>query len=362
MITVSLCMIVKNEEAVLERCISSTSGIADEVIVVDTGSSDQTVEIAKKLGCKVYRFNWCDDFSKARNYSFSKATKSHIMWLDADDVISDNDRKGIIELKNTLSPTTDTVMMLYNVAFDEFGTPTFSYYRERIVKNSPQIRWSGKVHETLEIGENIIYSDFSISHKKQSESYSTRNLSIYRAMQNNGETFSPRDKFYFARELYYHNFYEDAEMLLTDFIDSGDGWVENRIDAYRILADIMQNTNRPNDALKLLLASLSEGNIKAEVLCEIGQMFLEKSDFNSAVFWYKSASDLTPNIKSGGFIESDYYDFIPYIQLAVCYDKLADYKTAAYYNELAGKIKPSSTVYLHNKEYFEKVRGIDQNL
>ena len=78
MITISLCMIVKNEEKVLARCLDSIADLMDEIIIVDTGSSDNTKEIAKKYTDKIYDFAWIDDFSAARNYSFSKATKEYI--------------------------------------------------------------------------------------------------------------------------------------------------------------------------------------------------------------------------------------------------------------------------------------------
>ena len=88
MATLSLCMIVKNEEAVLSRCLESIKDAVDEIIIVDTGSSDATKEIAKKYTDLVYDFKWINNFSAARNFSFSKASKDYIIWLDADDVIT----------------------------------------------------------------------------------------------------------------------------------------------------------------------------------------------------------------------------------------------------------------------------------
>ena len=79
MITISLCMIVKNEEAVLERCLKSVGDIADEIVIVDTGSTDGTKEIAEQYADLVCDFAWRDDFAAARNYSFSKATKEYIL-------------------------------------------------------------------------------------------------------------------------------------------------------------------------------------------------------------------------------------------------------------------------------------------
>ncbi|MEG0091522.1 MAG: glycosyltransferase, partial [Oscillospiraceae bacterium] len=86
MVKISVCMIVRNEQAVLARCLDCVKHFADELIIVDTGSSDKTKEIAGQYTDYVYDFLWVDDFSAARNYSYSFATGDYIMWVDADDV------------------------------------------------------------------------------------------------------------------------------------------------------------------------------------------------------------------------------------------------------------------------------------
>ena len=78
MITISLCMIVKNEEEVLDRCLSSIADLMDEIIIVDTGSTDRTKEIARRYTSKIYDFTWTGNFADARNYSFSKASAQYI--------------------------------------------------------------------------------------------------------------------------------------------------------------------------------------------------------------------------------------------------------------------------------------------
>lgn len=78
----SVCIIAKDEENNIRNCLNSIKNVADEIIVVDTGSSDNTKEIAKNNGAKVYDFEWIDDFSAARNFSFDKATQSLILfWI-----------------------------------------------------------------------------------------------------------------------------------------------------------------------------------------------------------------------------------------------------------------------------------------
>lgn len=97
MVTISLCMIVRNEEKSLHRCLSTIASLVDEIVIVDTGSTDKTKEIALSFGAVIYDFEWIDNFSAARNFAFSKATQEYILWLDADDYIKEEDQ---ILLKN----------------------------------------------------------------------------------------------------------------------------------------------------------------------------------------------------------------------------------------------------------------------
>jgi glycosyltransferase involved in cell wall biosynthesis len=92
MSAISLSMIVKNEEKSLERCLRSVEGIPDEIIIIDTGSEDNTKAIARNFTSQVFDFEWVDDFSAARNYSFERAAMDYILWLDADDVLLPEER------------------------------------------------------------------------------------------------------------------------------------------------------------------------------------------------------------------------------------------------------------------------------
>ena len=113
MISISVCMIVKDEEEVLARCLNSLAGIADEIIIVDTGSGDATKQIAAAYTERIYDFAWVDDFSAARNYSFSKATMEYIYVADADEVIEEGERQKFLKLKRELDRRVEIVQMLY---------------------------------------------------------------------------------------------------------------------------------------------------------------------------------------------------------------------------------------------------------
>ena len=104
MAKVSLTMIVRNEEQNLPRCLESVRGLFDEIVVVDTGSTDRTKEIAAGFGARVFDFAWIDDFAAARNVALDHATGDYAFWLDADDVIEPPERDKLKSLLDTVAP------------------------------------------------------------------------------------------------------------------------------------------------------------------------------------------------------------------------------------------------------------------
>lgn len=358
MATVSLCMIVKNEEAVLARCLESIKDAVDEIIIVDTGSTDHTKEIAEKYTDLVYDFPWINDFSAARNFSFSKASKDYIMWLDADDVVTAENQKKIIELKDNLTDT-DVVMLRYNTSFDENGNVTFSYYRERIIRRTSAPVWKGRVHEAIVCTGKTLYSDISVNHNSVKTEYSTRNLDIYEQQIADGEAMEPRDVFYYGRELYYHKKYSKAIKTLSEFLDSGNGWIENNIEACKILSFCYSETAQTDNALKALFRSFIYASPRAEICCQIGNQFMQTEQYENAIFWFKLALTIPKQEEKGAFIDLDAYGYLPCIQLCVCYDKIKQYAKAEEYNLKAGKYRPQSKAYLHNLKYFESLNRID---
>src|SRR5690625_6208118 len=121
MVTISLCMIVKNEEEVLRRCLDTVKDVMDEINIVDTGSTDKTIEIAKKYTDRVFTFEWTGKFKDARNESFKYATQDYILYLDADDVLLKEDRKKLQGYKKKQDPRSDYISVYYNAGMDEYG-------------------------------------------------------------------------------------------------------------------------------------------------------------------------------------------------------------------------------------------------
>lgn len=354
--TISLCMIVKNEEMHIARCLDSVQGLVEEIIVVDTGSVDRTVEIVSKYTSKVYSYLWKDDFSDARNYSFSKASMDYCMWMDADDILEEVEKDKFLRLKQNLSSDTDIVMMKYNTSFDEAGKPSFSYFRERWIRNKSYYRWLGVVHEVIPLSGKIVYSDIAISHKKINVRDPDRNLNIYRKVLAEGKLLDPRQQYYYGRELYYHDQYNEAVSVLEQFLRLEEGWIENKIEACSICAKCYYSLGQEQSALNTLLRSMSFDLPRAELCCEIGKYFLDRGHYHIAAYWYETALSRPKNEYSGGFILPDCYDYIPLLQLCVCFDKMGDRKKAKEYNERAGICKPYSEAYLYNKQYFNRLQ------
>lgn len=343
--TISLCMIVKDEEKVLEKCLKSIKNIVDEIIIIDTGSSDNTKNIALKYTNLVFDYKWNYDFASARNFSLEKATKDYILWLDADDYLKPSQAKKILKLKQDDSDY-DLYFFLYD--FDNNYQP---FYRERLFKRAKNYRFSGKIHEAIAPNGKIKYEDIVISQQRITKGLTKRNLEIFLNMTD--EEFTSRDYYYFAKELYRHEQIPKAIFYFNKFLTCQNCYFENVIDTCFLLGNIYQKQQQYSLALKMYFMSFYYDLPRANILCEIANVYYQNNDYLKAIYYYKMAlkSKKTPN---NGFIYKDYFKYIPAISLSLCYDKIKDYQKGYYYNELAYKFKKNLDVYLYNKKYFLK--------
>lgn len=159
--TVSLCMIVKNEEKQLEKCLKSVEKIVDEKIIVDTGSTDDTVEIAKSFEAKVFNYKWDDNFSNARNYSIQQASKDWILLMDGDDEFNKEDYEKFIQLVNT-SVKDGHYFKTLSFVGNEPGNDMVSNLNLRLLRNIKKYKFIGAIHEQITcVDEKMDYSNFS---------------------------------------------------------------------------------------------------------------------------------------------------------------------------------------------------------
>ncbi|WP_060204957.1 tetratricopeptide repeat-containing glycosyltransferase family 2 protein [Sporosarcina koreensis] len=347
---ISLCMIVRDEEKVLERCLRSVSEFMDEIIIVDTGSVDGTREIAEKYADKVLDFAWVDDFAAARNYSFANATKDYIMWLDADDVLQELDRHGFRELKEQLDGKVNRVSMPYHLGVDSNGNVTHSLRRNRIVRREAGFRWVGKVHEYLEVFGDVIESDVAITHQKE-KAHTPRNLEIYLRMHENQEPFSLRDTLYFANELMDNDRKEEAIIYFEKFLSLEGGWLEDNITACLHLSHCYKNSD-DRKSLRYLFKTFEYDKPRAEACSEIGRYFIGHGEMGLAVFWLEMIFTLD-RPHSMGIANEAVWTWMPHIDLCYCYDQLGQFEKAYEYHMKALSLVPDHPSVLFNEKYFE---------
>lgn len=341
MATISLCMIVKNEEDVLARCLDSAKNAVDEMVIVDTGSTDSTKEIARQFTDRVYDFEWIDDFSAARNFSFSMAKMDYCLWLDADDVLEQPEQLAALKKKLAC----DVVMMPYRVG-------ALTYYRERLLRRSAGFRWEGAVHEAISPAGTVFYSDITVCHRKEKAGDAGRNLRIYEKQLAQGKHLSPRDRFYYARELTYHGRDDQAIRELEALLQEGSGWLENRLEACRLLSACYGRVGEPQKAMAALLHGFTLDAPRAELCCDLGDQLLQGRQYANAAFWYEAALSRPRRDELGGFVLPDRYGIYPALQLCLCYHHLGDAAKAKAWNDYAGQLQPDHPAVLWNRRYF----------
>ncbi|MDG5473243.1 glycosyltransferase [Jeotgalibacillus sp. ET6] len=149
--SVTLCMIVKDEASRIEKCLKSASGLAEEIVIVDTGSTDETIPICKSFGAQIHSFEWTQDFAAARNYGLSHCTGDWILWLDGDEELDSFDKEQLLQ---HLQTTQASVLSLpvYNYAGLSHSIDIDNvhiYYQPRLFKNHAGIVFKNRIHETL---------------------------------------------------------------------------------------------------------------------------------------------------------------------------------------------------------------------
>jgi glycosyltransferase involved in cell wall biosynthesis len=165
---VSLTMIVRNEEQNLPRCLESVRGLFDEIVVVDTGSTDRTKEIAAGFGARLVDFAWIDDFAAARNVALGHATGSYAFWLDADDVIEPPERQKLEALLRTLRPHGNDAYVVRCVC-DTSDGGQLVVDQPRLFPRREGIRWERRIHEVINAaldraGIKTIWTDIAVRH------------------------------------------------------------------------------------------------------------------------------------------------------------------------------------------------------
>ncbi len=240
----SACLIVKNEKDHINDVLSSLAGI-DEIVVVDTGSVDSTVELARAFTDKVFTdYVWADDFAAARNHALGKCTGDWVLSIDADEVLEEGGVEKIRKIIEEARP--DQLHFSVDMTSKTNGQ---KHNLPRILRNDGSVTWTGAAHETLtpvqrNLTDVVITYGYSTAHSLDPD----RMLRIL-AKQVNSPAGTPRDMYYYAREFWYRGDFVNAARLFNEYITMAT-WPPEKADALLYLARCYFILQRGDDARK----------------------------------------------------------------------------------------------------------------
>lgn len=297
--TLTLSMIVRNEEAMLPGCLESVRGVADEIIVVDTGSTDRTAEIARTGGARVFEFPWRDDFSAARNESLRHATGEWILVLDADERLAEESREELSRL--VIEPDLVGVnVWLRSRLPDGQGVREMATPYCRLFRNLPDLRFSGLVHEQVlpairRRGGRVAASSITIHHlgyERPSPDKLVRNLTLLHRQRE----LTPKDPFvYMNLGFMAHTLGRGDEAIdyLKTALALGEGRLEPELLAHAetVLADSCLLLQDWSGAMLHARRALARAPAMVQPWFIIGRAYAAQDDYERALELFEGLAD-----------------------------------------------------------------------
>ncbi len=265
----SAVLIVKNEKDHIRDVLSSLAGV-DEIVVCDTGSVDNTVELARGFTDKVFTdYQWADDFAAARNHALSKCTGDWCVSIDGDEVLEEGGIEKIRKVIENAKPD----QLHFSVEMTAKGNGQ-KHHLPRILRNDGSVSWNGAAHETLSpVQRNrtdvIITYGYSTAHALDPD----RMLRIL-AKQVNGPAGTPRDLYYYAREYWYRKDYVNAERLFNEYITISP-WIPEKADACLYQARCLFYLQKGNEAREVCMEAIILNPMFREALLFMADLYFE---------------------------------------------------------------------------------------
>jgi glycosyltransferase involved in cell wall biosynthesis len=369
--TISLVMIAKNEEKNIGNCLDSVRDIVDEIIIVDTGSTDKTKEICSKYTDKIYDFEWIYDFSAARNHALSFATGDYVMFLDCDDIIKEDSRVKLKELKENMDGSIGLYWFYYDYRHDSEGKATYSFLSERLFKNHRGVKWECIVHEVLKLGplsNDSVKTDIRISHTSNHDNTDTY-VNFFKLNQERGHIFNPREKYFYCMELFKHGQNDECFVFLDELTREHEGLNGYEMySVYGMLAHIYKYRGDHLAAIQNFLIATSHHQPMLAIYYEIADSYRNLGMVTHAKFYYDSIiCDLF--FKESFTNESVYSNFEADLKeykvksllslIMLAYHNMNNVVLSNWYNDKLLQVDPTNESGLYNKVFFDKVRGID---
>ncbi|MFN3200189.1 MAG: glycosyltransferase [Bradymonadia bacterium] len=262
---ISLCLIVRDEEDFIAGCLESAAPVVHEIVVVDTGSTDRTMEIARYFNAQVVQFTWIDDFSAARNAALDAATGDFVLFLDADERLSGDSYGPLMSLLEADDPEQPTLYLPQIVNVDAEGRHLGADHMARLWRHQPWIRFEGRIHEqaVAQQGHSVrmwFVDQVQIVHLgydpglMAARGKHARNLKLLEA-EMQARPDDPQVWFHLARQHYSAGDNVAALPLLVDVIEHG-GAVNHALSATVFAVECLRSLGQPEEALELALGTL----------------------------------------------------------------------------------------------------------
>ena len=312
MAKISACVIVKNEEANLPHWLDCVKLLADEIIVVDTGSTDRSAQIAREAGARVLDFAWIDDFSAAKNFALEHAHGDWILFLDADESFLPADAPKILDAIRRHHPNRAVagfVCRMVNVDTDRHDMVLDVIYQIRIFRNTPYLRFRGAIHEALHsTAKNKRRMQFLPEIKFIHTGYSSklirqklkRNLAVLQDKQKESGV-KEIDDFYFADIYFGLGEYEKAEAYAQKAVDADVRPIGSEVRPVGLLVQTMLQLGRPPEKLREVVdAGLSRFPQSAVLRIMSGLVFQKMRSYIRAEEECKRGIEMYEELVRGG--------------------------------------------------------------
>ncbi|MFN3166957.1 MAG: glycosyltransferase [Phycisphaeraceae bacterium] len=361
---VSLCMIARDNEDTIYDALASARPWVDEIVVIDTGSTDRTPEIASEFGARLERFEWCDDFASARNKSLDYASAQWLFWMDTDDILPEGSGRQLREALQQGYP--DDVMglimqvhcpsnqdpgsqgRLSNVDAEDYtdaaGKQASTHDSAmtvvdhvKVFRNNPNLRFEGRIHEQIlpairRAGGRVVWTDCHVIHAGADHSPEGTRRKLERDLRILRQDIQERPKhpfvmFNLGMTLLHQNDYEEAKTYLEACVNQSDTDESHLRKAYALLIEALERLGLPHEAKRVAWEGCGRYPDDIEIPFKLGRLLMRERNWQHAINTFQKV------LKAG---DNRYFaSFDPAIRgrktlanLAVCHEELGQHKEA----------------------------------